>query len=298
MTPPLHNLHRVTITTLACVLLAWSPAFAWDSRTHREITKLAIDALPPSPLKNYFAANDSRLQYDSVQPDVIRERYDDEEEAIRHYINIEYFGADPFAVLVPDLAAMNRRFGTAKIRQAGTLPWTIVEFSNSLEQALARGDCGVVLRIAGFLAHYVGDASQPLHTTVNYDGMAQDRGVHMRLERAVDYDIASLGEAARREVHPIPVESAWSVAIAEIRGANSHIGEVLTSDRAARAGAPRGHVAFSNDLLSRERPMIVGQLASGASVLSSVWLYEWKQAGGPAHCAAQIAAPDTPANPQ
>ena len=290
MTPPLHNLHRVTITTLACVLLAWSPAFAWDSRTHREITKLAIDALPPSPLKNYFAANDSRLQYDSVQPDVIRERYDDEEEAIRHYINIEYFGADPFAVLVPDLAAMNRRFGASTVHRAGTLPWTIVEFSNSLAQAWARGDCPGVLRAAGFLAHYVGDASQPLHTTVNYDGLAQDRGVHMRLERAVDYDIASLREAARREVHPIPVESAWSVAIAEIRGANSHIGEVLTSDRAARAGPPRGPAALGNDLLSRERPKIVGQLARGASVLASIWFFEWKQEGIPARCTAQTSS--------
>ncbi|HYL60033.1 MAG TPA: hypothetical protein VEU51_14275 [Candidatus Acidoferrales bacterium] len=298
MTPRSHSLYRIAASTLAALLIACASAFAWDSRTHREITHLAIDAMPPSPLKDFFAANVVQLESYSVQPDVIRERYGDEDEAVRHYINLEYFGADPFAVLTPDIAAMNKRFGAAKIRTAGTLPWTIVEFSNSLEQALARGDCGVALRLAGFLAHYVGDASQPLHTTINYDGTAQDRGVHMRLERAADYEIASLGEAARGETHPIPVESVWPVTIAEIRRANSHIGEVLASDRAARAEAPRGHAAFSNDLIGRERPMIVGQLASGASVLSSIWLYEWKQAGSPAHCAAQIAAPDTPANPQ
>lgn len=298
MTPRRYILKRVAAATVASILLASTPAFAWDARTHREIARLAVDATPPSPLKDFFTANLLRLQYYSVQPDVIRERYGDEDEAIRHYINLEYFGADPFAALTPDVAAMNKRFGAAKIRTAGTLPWTIVEFSNSLEQALARGDCAGALRAAGFLAHYVGDASQPLHTTVNYDGMAQDRGVHMRLERAVDYDIASLGEAARREAHPTAVESVWPVAIAEIRGANSHIGEVLASDRAARAGPRRSRAAFDNDLLSRERPMIVGQLASGASVLSSVWLYEWKQAGSPAHCTAQMASPDTPANPQ
>jgi hypothetical protein len=294
VTPPLHNLHRVTIATLACVLLAWSPAFAWDSRTHREITKLAIDALPPSPLKDYFAANDSRLQYYSVQPDVIRERYGDEEEAIRHYINLEYFGADAFAVLVPDLAAMNKRFGASTVHRAGTLPWTIVEFSNSLAQAWARGDCTGVLRAAGFLAHYVGDASQPLHTTVNYDGLAQDRGVHMRLEKAVDDDIASLGEAARREAHPIPIESVWPVAISEIRDANSHVAEVLAADRTARAESPRRRGAYDIALLSRERPMIVGQLARGASVLASIWLYEWKQAGIAARCTNQTSSPAHP----
>jgi len=139
---------RFALATLA-ILLACTPAFAWDANTHREITFLAIETLPPSPLKNLFIKNLSRLEYFSVQPDVIRAKYGDESEKIRHYIDLEYYGADPFDALVPDRNAMNRRFGASMLVRSGTLPWTIVDFSNAFEQEWSRGDCNDLLRLAG-----------------------------------------------------------------------------------------------------------------------------------------------------
>ena len=92
---------RFALATLA-ILLACTPAFAWNEGTHREITQLAVQTLPPSPLKNLFIKNLSRLEYFSVQPDLIRAKYNDEAEKIRHYIDLEYYGADPFDALVAD----------------------------------------------------------------------------------------------------------------------------------------------------------------------------------------------------
>ena len=36
--------------------------------------------------------------------------------------------------------------------------------------------------------------------------------------------------------------------------------------------------------MSRAQPMIAGQIARAASVLASIWIYEWKRAGSPAAC--------------
>jgi len=284
---------RFALATLA-ILLACTPAFAWDANTHREITFLAIETLPPSPLKNLFIKNLSRLEYFSVQPDVIRAKYGDESEKIRHYIDLEYYGADPFDALVPDRNAMNRRFGASMLLRSGTLPWTIVDFSNAFEQEWSRGDCNDLLRLAGFLAHYVGDASQPLHTTVHYDGYEGDRGVHRRIEGAVDDDVRQLSVAAAPLTHLVAIDSVWQAAIAEIRDSNSHIPALLEADRAARRQSFGGRSAYDDALMSRARPMIVGQVARAASVLASIWLYEWKRAGSPAGCTAAYSNPAAP----
>ena len=81
------SLLRYALATLA-IVIARAPAFAWDSVTHREITYLAIRALPPSTLKDLFLHNARQLQYFAVQPDVIRAKYGDESEKIRHYIDL------------------------------------------------------------------------------------------------------------------------------------------------------------------------------------------------------------------
>lgn len=276
MTPRLFR--RIALATLA-ILLAWAPAFAWDSLTHREIAYLAIRALPPSSLKDLFLANARRLQYFAVQPDVIRAKYGEKPEKIRHYIDLELYGPQPFDVLVPDRAAMIKRFGEPTLLRAGTLPWTIVDFSDAFEREWSRGDCNELLRLAGFLAHYVGDASQPLHSSVHYDGYEGDRGVHARIERAADYDIRQVSRSAEPQIHLVEVDSVWQTIIGEIRDSNSHIQELLQDDRAARQSSD-----YDAAFMSRAQPMIAAQIARAASVLASIWLYEWKQAGSPVRC--------------
>ncbi len=279
---------------MLATVLACSPVLAWDAGTHREIAYLAVQTLPPSPLKNLFVKNLSQLEYFSVQPDVIRAKYGDESEKIRHYIDLEYYGTEPFDALVPDRNAMNRRFGASTLLRSGTLPWTIVDFSDALEQQWSRGDCNELLRLAGFLAHYVADASQPLHTTMHYDGYEGDRGVHARIDGAVDDEVLKLSLSVPGQAHLVEIDSVWQTAIAEIRDSNSHITELLKADRAARRQSSRSRSAYDDALMRRARPMIVGQIARAASVLASIWLYEWKRAGSPAGCAAAYSNPVAP----
>lgn len=145
----------------AAALSIAATALAWDQRTHRLIAGLAVGALPASPLKDFLSRNETRLEYFAVEPDRIRGRA----EKSRHYIDLEVYGADPISKLDPDEAAMEREWGAMTLRESGSLPWTIESRANELSQAWRRGDCAEALRLSGYLAHYLGDASQPLHTT-------------------------------------------------------------------------------------------------------------------------------------
>jgi hypothetical protein len=280
--------HSIFASLIVSILLFALPvrANAWDSHTHMLIARLAVDALPESPLKRTLEAHEADLQEDAVAPDeVLRARYG-KAEAIRHYIDLEYYGADPFAALKPDRAAMEREYGAGTLEKSGTLPWTIEEMAQGIQQAWRKGDCAQVIVLSGYLAHYVGDATQPLHSTKYYDGYPQDRGMHARLEGAVDRSVGEVEQLARPQVRVVNIDSAWSAAITELRHGNPLVAGTVDADRAARAetGAKRGD-DFDRALMRREMAMVAHQVAEAASMLASIWLYEWNQAGSPATCA-------------
>ncbi len=269
---------------LLCTAVLSSRAYGWDSGTHRAITRLAVEAIPPSPLKTTLARNEVALERFSVEPDSVLKREYGKAEERKHYINLEWFGADPFSVLNPDLNLMRKRFGARMLKESGTLPWTIEETSAAVESAWRSGDCERALRMSGYLSHYVADASQPLHSTIRYDGDRRDRGVHARLEGAVDHSLQELLALARPQVRIEQVNGAWEPALAEIRDANAVVGEVIREDRAARDQGAYAPQAYADTLVRADAPMLARQLARAATVLASIWLYEWNRAGKPDSC--------------
>ena len=81
----------------------------------------------------------------------------------------------------------------------------------------------------------------------------------------------------------VSIDSVWPIVIAELREAHALLPDVVAADRAARA-AGSDPALFDAALMNRERSLIVNQLADAASVLASVWLFEWSQAGKPSVC--------------
>lgn len=275
----------VALVTIATLAAATSPARAWDSATHRMIARFAVEALPPCALKTTFSRNEVALEGFSVEPDSALKRNYGKAEERKHYINIEWFGSDPFSSLDPDINVMRRRVGDRVLKESGTLPWAIEQVSDDIESAWRRDDCERAIRLGGYLAHYVGDASQPLHSTIRFDGYPRDKGIHARFERAVDDSLASLGPTARAELRIEPVTSVWAPVIAEIRDANGLVGEVIHDDRAARDLRAFGSEEYRRAMMHDDAPVFARQLARASSVLGSLWLYEWTRAGKPDSCA-------------
>jgi len=273
--------------------MAATPAHAWNSRTHQLIVRLAIGGLPASPLKTIFERNTDQLQEFAIEPDsVLRPRYG-EIEGRRHYINLEYFGADPFAQLDPDYAVMRGKVGERTLDRSGTLPWAIETEAAATAAAWRSADCTGLLRHAGYLAHYVGDASQPLHMTKDYDGSApDDRGMHARLELSVDHRVREIAALDGDRVHPQDLTAIWPSIIAEMKRAHALIPEIMANDRAVRSVAYEASAAYTTALMDRELPLVARQVSDAATVLASIWVFATHQAAGsPAGCLASGAAP-------
>jgi hypothetical protein len=273
------------ILLVPIVLLAGAAsAAAWDSRTHKLIVRLAIAGLPTGAVATTFAQNSPHLQEFAVEPDTILRPMNGDAEGRRHYIDLENFGPDPFSRLIPDYAAMQREVGTATLERSGILPWAIEDEASQMAAAWQTGDCATMIRHAGYLAHYIGDASQPLHTTRFYDGYtAADRGSHARLESSVDYRVAEFEALDAGQIRAEPITSVWSPVIVEIRRSNALVQSTITTDQVVRETAT-SRTAYTDALMTRERTMIAAQLADAATVLASVWLFEWNQAGQPQTC--------------
>ncbi len=180
---------------------------------------------------------------------------------------------------------MQRRFRRRRLMRAGTLPWTIEDVSAQLQAAWEAGDCHRVLVLSGYLSHYVGDLSQPLHTTKFFDGeMPADRGMHARLELAADQSTRQIGALARPSVHAGAIESVWNETIDGLRRSNARMAEIEQADRDAQASSRGDESRYRAILMRGQGTMIPSQIADSASRLSSIWIYEWNQAGHPATC--------------
>jgi len=182
---------------------------AWYEPGHRIVNQLALDSLPADfPSWVHEPANADRIVFLSQEPDRwrhTRELLLQHDNALDHFIDLEQLAAagidvstlTPFryqfvAEFAAGRAAHPDRFRTidpAKDRDfslewPGFLPWAIAEYYAKLqtqfsylksyerygtpdEIANARAN---VIYVMGVMGHFVGDGSQPLHTTVNKSG--------------------------------------------------------------------------------------------------------------------------------
>jgi hypothetical protein len=70
-------------------------------------------------------------------------------------------------------------------KSAGVLPWTVEDNFNTLVEYLKDNDLEHAAQLAGVIAHYIEDGSNPLHAEVNYS----PGGNHTRYESRVDYQL-------------------------------------------------------------------------------------------------------------
>lgn len=188
-------MRAVAVVTLLLLVAAPQPAHAWGFSAHKFIVDRAIALLPPE-IRPLFEQHRSEVVERAIDPDTwIIAGWEDERP--HHFVDMDSpgFGQYPFTDLPRDYTAALAKFGAAKMRDAGTVPWTTEEVYGSLRRAFEayprRGNFGpnahleVILQSA-WLAHYVSDAHVPLHGVANYDGqLTQQWGVHSRWEASV-----------------------------------------------------------------------------------------------------------------
>lgn len=271
----------VVVLALALSAARPAPLHAWGFSVHRFITERAV-ALLPAEIRPFFDVYRTTVVEHSIDPDTYR-TIGFTEEPPRHFLDMDAYGPFPFKALPHDYRQAVAARGADFVTKNGVLPWRTEEIYARLREAFkqttpyARDD---IKLFSAVIAHYVGDAFQPFHAAVNYDGqLTGQQGIHARFEtelfeRAVD----------RLRVAPDPVQPIANVrefVFATLTDSFSFVEPILAADRAAVQGKNEYDEAYFDALLEKTRPILEKRLSQAITGVASVMAAAWVDAGKP-----------------
>jgi hypothetical protein len=262
--------------------LAAPPIRAWGDRTHQFLTRTAVKALPPDAAEYYRSHVDALVQR-CLEPDSVMRSREGRKEAIRHFIDLDAHMPAPFDGFPRTFDAAARRFGRREVERNGVLPWVILRFQRQLRDAIRDRDATRATREAGYLSHYVADAFQPLHLTINHDGQKTGgKGLHKRYENdVVDARIEVYGAAVRAALPAArPVQDPRDLIFDQMFRTYEVVRVIVDADRSAARRERRGSSGYTALLDQQLRTATVRQLSAAASTIGSLWLAAWQEAHG------------------
>ena len=167
---------RLKSVLIIIVFLVPNQSSSWGFFVHKRINRLAVFTLPPEMMP-FYKKHIHYLTENAVNPDM--RRYAVEEEAARHYIDLDVYG-DSAVYKVPRYWNDSvEKYSEDTLQAYGIVPWHIMTMKNFLTSAFKRGDLDAILILSADIGHYIADANVPLHTTENYNGQFTGQyGIH------------------------------------------------------------------------------------------------------------------------
>lgn len=275
------------------------PPLPWGVDGHVMAARAALGSLPGT-VPAFFRNAVLQLEYLSPEPDRWRTsefREMDEAWKYDHYIDLE--NVPTGALDAPDRFEFIKALLEAGLERpqqdVGFLPFRILEVYQRLVTGFARWRVTTdgpergwiqdrIIFDAGILSHYVVDAAQPHHTTIHFNGWAQDapnprefttdRGFHSRFESAF----------VRAHVTPGDVESGMAPTPRELGDVRAAIWEYIRESNATveRLYELEKEHGFVPDAPAHPetREFVVWRLAVGAEMLRAVWWAAWRESEG------------------
>jgi hypothetical protein len=277
-------------------------AVAWGEKAHVMINKAAIGKLP-SDMPDFMRKSADLVGYLGTQPD--RWRLFDvslsEVGKPNHYFDMENINPDLSKITLPQSRnefLEQLRLAQKKVDDVGLVPYELNEYYHRLRGGFmeyrwaARDPKGkeyrsptrigslksietACLYYASILSHFAGDACQPLHATVFFDGRGPDgkparTGVHLRYEIGfvnthIKDEQAFSALVGRPRVIKDVIEEARQVLLKS----NSLVGKVLEFDETGKLekGDPEAVK------MTRQR------LADSSQFLLDLWYTAWIDSG-------------------
>ncbi len=281
-------------------------SFAWGADGHMLINRLAAAALPadvPEFLRSPAALD--AMQYYGPEPDRWRSPAEPELDAAQapeHFIDLDYADLagplprqryDYIRALAaaqakhPDLAA------SLTPEKVGLQPYVTTEVYERLQSAFrdyralvaAKKDTkpseAEIVFLAGWLGHYVGDGSQPLHTSIQYNGWVgpnphgytTEHRIHSLFEsQFVHANVTAADVAPLIPAKPVVLGDVFDDYMKYLRNSNSLVEQTYQLEKAgafAGTGTPAGK-AFVDE-----------QLAAGATELRNMIYTAWEKSAVP-----------------
>lgn len=298
-------LRRVAVAVLL-PLIAVPSSFGWGNEGHRLVNKLAAANLPADmPAFLHTQAAIDEIEYLGPEPDRWRGLAEPELNAAQgpdHFIDLELADViQPLPRRRYDFIAAAYAASLTHPAQArelrpehiGFQPYITNEIWERLKAAMREYRAlsaqhedtkpveAAIRFYAGWLGHYVGDGSQPLHTTINYNGWVEkenpngyttDHKIHAQFEGP--YVAANIKEA---DVRPLmaalhPVGDQFDDYMAYLRHSNTLVERVYQLDKAhgfEGAGTPEA------------KQFTAERIAAGASMLRDLIYSAWVESAKP-----------------
>jgi hypothetical protein len=279
---------------LPCLLLISAVCSGWGFLVHRTTTQLAIYKLPSS-MQPFFFENSELLVKTSVRPD--QRRANDKNEDPKHFIDLEAFGDSAAWRMPKTMKAAAQLYPLDTLKKYGYGPYWVISMKEKLTTAFRSLKKDSILYYAADLAHYIGDAHVPLHTTLNYDGqLTGQKGLHSLWESMIPeieltgYDLYTRHEASYLKN---PETKIWTA----VRTAHKLLGEMLQEEIEASKGFTDStkyrtqirngketksySTAFARAYSKRLGKTINQQLQRSANLIADFWYTAWVDAGKP-----------------
>jgi hypothetical protein len=283
---------------IAIALLLPSPAaHAWGNEGHRMVNRLAASHLPadvPAFLRSEAAINE--IEYLGPEPDRWRSPGEPElnkAQALEHFIDFE--PADALGPLPRNRLDFEAKVFAAGQRpeKIGLQPWVTNEVWERLKAALreyrnlsaahqdTRGVEAAVLFYVGWLGHYVGDGSQPLHTTDKYNGWVgpnpngytTEHKIHWQFEGPFVAAAISSADAEKKMTPAKPINGdLFDAYVAYLRESATHVEKVYQLEKAG---------GFVDKGTPESRAFTAERLAAGASMLRDMIYTAWLESAKP-----------------
>ncbi|RYY84290.1 MAG: hypothetical protein EOO15_19640 [Chitinophagaceae bacterium] len=267
---------------------------SWGFLVHRTSTQLAIYQLPNEMQPFFYDQLDYLVRY-SVRPD--QRRNSDKSEGPKHFIDAERFGPGGLAAMPRDWNAAVAKYGEDSLFHNGYVPYWVINQKAKLTEAFRSGNRDSILFYAADLAHYVGDANVPLHTTENHDGqLTGQKGMHSLWESAIpEIELASynLYEDHKATYLAKPDETIWKA----VREANALLPQMFAMEKEVskdftdstkyRVQMRNGREsrsyssAFARAYSAKLAPSINQQLLKTGHMIADFWYTAWVDAGKP-----------------
>ncbi len=297
--------------------LAVERGWAWGEMGHELINRLASANLPedvPQFLRDSSAQ--AAMAYFGPEPDRWRSPLEPElnaAQAPEHFIDLE--NADLVGELPKRRYDYVRALEEAQkahpdlplsVEKVGLQPYVTEEVWQRLKAGLrayrtisaSHGDtrpveCEIVF-YAGWLGHYVGDGSMPLHTTVQYNGWTgpnpngytTEHTIHALFETLYVNANVKAGdvEPLVAKAKPKVIDDEWTQYLSYLRHSHTLVEPLYALDKTG---------AFTGEGTPAGRAMVDEQLAAGAIELRDLIYTAWVRSADPVP-----EAPARPAQPQ
>ena len=287
----------LALSILICLAFHAPAAHAWGNEGHRMINRLAARSLPadvPGFLHSREAIDE--LEYLGPEPDRWRSPAEPElvaAQAPEHFIDLE--PADALGPLPHKRLDFEAKVFAAGQRpeKIGLQPWVTTEVWERLKAAMRQYRTlsathedtkpveAAILFYAGWLGHYVGDGSQPLHTTIQYNGWTgpnpngytTGHQIHWQFEGPF---VAANIHVAEVEAKMTPVKTIdgdiFDGYMAYLRQTATHVEKVYQLEKAG---------GFTGEGTPESREFTAERLAAGASMLRDMIYTAWVDSGIP-----------------